>query len=175
MFKRGIVLVLFLMASCMQPASEPVVYQIDADFLVYVKSFVEEAKKRGIVIKEENLIIKFGNTPDDICGQCKNPQNGGQRIITISQDADCWTQMPKENQEALVFHELGHCFLGRQHRDDLLPNGDPASIMNSQNNGPYEPCLYPIGNDPNCNKTSRRSYYIDELFNPQIPVPAWAK
>jgi len=31
----------------------------------------------------------------------------------------------------VVFHELGHCSLGQDHRDEYLTSGEPASIMNS--------------------------------------------
>jgi len=58
-------------------------------------------------------------------------------------------------KELIVFHELGHCFLQRGHREDALPNGACVSIMRSG----IEDCLD--------NYTSEtRSFYIDELFDP---------
>ncbi len=154
---------------------EPTVYQIDKGLQVYLDKFIEEAKKRGITITTENLILKFGTTTEEICGRCIKVKNDGQRTVTIIDNLNCWQQAPYENREALVFHELGHCLLSRVHRDDFLPNGIEASIMNSKGNGFYEPCIYAIAGDNSCNKTTRRSYYIDELFDEKTSVPAWGK
>ncbi len=147
-------------------------YQIDPKLLPYVESFVAEAKKRNITVVPENLIMKFNKESIEICGHFTR-MNTGQREVVIN--PGCWDSAPEQNREALAFHELAHCFLNRGHRDDLLPNKAPASIMNIQNNGPYEPCIYPIDGDNTCNKTARRNYYIDELFNDKMPVPYWAK
>ena len=53
------------------------------------------------------------------------------------------------NRESLVFHELGHSYLGRGHDDAILDNGYYKSIMNT----------YVISYGPDM-----RDYYIDELF-----------
>jgi len=58
------------------------------------------------------------------------------------------------SKEYLVFHELGHCILGRSHSNDILENGDCKSIMQSGTSnckGNY--------NDEN------REMLLDELFN----------
>lgn len=34
-------------------------------------------------------------------------------------------------KKLLVFHELGHCLLGREHKDDIYPDGCPKSIMST--------------------------------------------
>lgn len=158
-----------------QQSVEPTVYQIDKGLEVYLDKFMEEAKKRRINITTENLILKFGTTSEQICGRCVKVKNDGQRTVTIIDNLNCWQQAPYENREALVFHELAHCLLGRMHRDDFLPKGIEASIMNSKGNGFYEPCIYDITGNNNCDKTGRRSYYIDELFDDKTSVPDWGK
>ncbi len=170
-----VIVVLFF--ACQKSPIEPTIYRIDKDLEPFLKTFVDESKKRGIDVKPENLIMVFGTTSKEICGQCEVLKSNGQRTITINNDAQCWKIAPNENREALVFHELGHCLLERNHRDETLPNGVVASIMNSnyQISGPYEPCIYAISGDNSCNKTSRRIYYIDELFNEKTGVPAWGK
>ena len=55
----------------------------------------------------------------------------------IKKDFICWTGTAIQNREALVFHELGHCLLGCNHRDDLLPNGADVSFMHSKSYGAY--------------------------------------
>jgi hypothetical protein len=170
-------LLTILILACQKQSIEPTVYSIDKDLEVYMKSFIDEAQKRGIEVKAENLILKFGSTSEEICGQCSRVPKDGQRTIIINNDLICWKTAVVQNREALVFHELGHCILDRNHRDENLPNGTPASIMNSnfQISGLYEPCIYAISGDTICNKTSRRAYYIDELFNAKTAVPFWGK
>lgn len=173
--KKLLLLSLFIsMLSCQKQSLEPSVYQIDKDLQVYVTSFTEEARKRGIEIKYENLIMVFDSSSENLCGKCTKQPSEGQRTIRIKKDFLCWKGVPNQNREALVFHELGHCFLNRSHRDDLLPNKAEASLMNSNSYGPYQPCIYAINGD-DCDRTPRRSYYIDELFNEKTGIPDWGK
>src|SRR6187549_2040441 len=97
-------------------------YQIDPDLLPYLESFITEATSRGLEFKPENLILEFGTTSEEICGQSITLKNGQRKIIII-RDSPCWLDAPTQNRESLVFHELGHGLLHRGHRDDLLPNG----------------------------------------------------
>jgi hypothetical protein len=167
---------LILPLACQKQTVEPNIYQIDKELEPFLQTFLEEGKKRGIEIKLENLIMIFGTSTEDICGKCNKKDSNGQRTITIIKDQICWINAAKENQEALIFHELGHCLLNRLHRDNRFPNGADVSIMNSKSYGPYEPCAYDLGgNNSNCNKTSRRSYYMDELFDEKTRIPVWAK
>lgn len=172
--KRLPIVLLALVLSCDESRLVPTTYRIDNELLPYVEVFFAEAISRGVEVRKENLILEFGAATDEICGQCYDPKNGGQRTIIILHNASCWQDASTQNREALVFHELGHCLLGRNHRDDKLPNDAPASIMHSQNSGPYSPCIYDLGGDDSCNKTGRRNYYIDELFDPITPIPDWA-
>ncbi len=63
-----------------------------------------------------------------------------------------------------MFHELGHMVLDRFHRDDRLPNNSYASLMVSRGTAGFY-----VGNAAN-----RRTYYLDELFDEETPVPGWA-
>jgi hypothetical protein len=166
-------LIVFIL-SCQKQLIEPTVYQIDKELQPFLTTFTEEARKRGIEIKPENLIMKFDSSSANLCGKFTKQPSNEQRTIIIKKDFLCWKNVPIQNKEALVFHELGHCFLNRTHRDDLLPNGAEASLMNSNSYGPYQPCIYAIDNNV-CDRTPRRSYYVDELFNEKIGIPAWAK
>jgi hypothetical protein len=74
----------------------------------------------------------------------------------------------------LVFHELAHCLLKRiDHKNELFKDGSPKSIMHASIREFYSNCVYPI--DDNCNKSSRREYYINEVFNENTPSPLWVK
>jgi hypothetical protein len=168
-------LLLILVFSCEDDSPKPTIYQIDEELLPYLETFLTEANNRGVEFDAENLILEFGTAVDEVCGECSNPGNGGQRKVTIVRSSLCWLDAPSQNREALVFHELGHCLLKRGHRDDKLPNGAVSSIMYSEHNDPYSPCIYDLGGDNSCDKTPRRAYYIDELFDPSTPVPDWGE
>ena len=174
---KKLILFIFLIftISCQEQLLEPTIYQIDKDLQPYVATFAEEARKRGIEIKYENLIMVFDSSSEILCGKCSKQPPEGQRTIKIKKDFFCWKGVPNQNREAIVFHELGHCLLGRNHRDDLLPNGADISLMYSKSYGPYQPCVYDIGGPTDCNKTARRNYYVDELFNEKTNVPTWGK
>ena len=177
-----VALILVLISCKKDSVDVEVQYAISPEFTVYVNKFYEEAASRGITIAKENLIVKanlnLGQT--DICGKCK--QNAQyptlQRTVEINTESlACWKSMPENNREALVFHELGHCLLGRLlHKDDLFNDGSPKSIMISSNSDLYSPCAYVFDEKPElCNKTGRRKYYIDELFDENTPAPDWSK
>ena len=141
----------------------------------FVDTFVAEAKKRGIDIKIDNLIVEFGNADGDfVCGRCKS-LTIRQKYIVISTDFLCWKEAYEQAKESLVFHELGHCYLARMHKITKFASGDYASLMNPDDVETYSICQYPINGGLNCDKRSRRQYYIDELFNENTPTPAWGK
>lgn len=54
--------------------------------------------------------------------------SGNHREIVIK--ASYWNFVSDESKKALVYHELGHCALGRGHDDQKLEN-QPLSIMNT--------------------------------------------
>lgn len=174
--RRLFLFILLIFAfSCEESEPKPTIYSIDDELLPYLETFLAEANSRGVQFEAENLIMEFGTASEELCGQSTNPKNGRQRKITIVKNSFCWLDAPAQSREALVFHELGHCLLVRDHLEDKLPNGATASIMHSENDGPYSPCIYDLGGNNNCDKTPRRSYYIDELFDPSTPIPDWGE
>jgi len=149
------------------------IYNVPAEFEPYVKRFISEAKARGHNITIDNLIIKYDAVSSSVYCATSNvisSQNDVQKIILVNPQT-CWQN--DVQLEALIFHELGHCILGRNHDISLMPRGDPKTIMYPDNIALYSPCVYNIGNP--CDLQYRRPYYIDELFNPSSPVPDWAK
>jgi hypothetical protein len=163
-----------------EKAAEPTVFSIEATLKPFVASFLKEAKARNVKIDTTNLILKLNTTAvTDKCGTCMQSNNKGssQKTVEIFNNVvTCWQLATYNGKEALVFHELGHCLLNRiEHKDDKFANGSPKSIMVSANTDLYTPCVYVIdGNVDACNKTARRKYYIDELFDPKTPTPSWA-
>ena len=174
--RLSIWLLLFLLTGCRrepEPA-HALTYQVPEEVIPFVEQFKAEALQRGQTLPVNDLIVQFGKTSaENICAVSLIRQNQTP-VITISIDPNCWKSAYKEAKEALIFHELGHCILKRDHRNDRLPDGSYTSLMNLDDVGIYATCQYPIDNSP-CDKRPRRAYYIDELFDSRTPVPAWAK
>ncbi len=172
----ALVLVLvFLITGCKKEPDPAPIYLVPTEIQPYIDKFIAEASQRGKPITVNNLIVQFGQTSgEDVCGQCLLQAKQTPRI-TLSINPDCWQNAYPEEREGLVFHELGHCILSRAHRTDQLPDGTYASLMNGLDTGVYATCRYPVGGTVPCDRRSRRAYYLDELFNPTTPIPAWGK
>lgn len=152
----GVILVLGLLSSCGQRKAP----KNDARFDIYKIQFQKEALKRGVEVTdgELSLPIAFGETGADADGVCTvpgmgrnafsaaantlfNEKNFDRKFILISPDI-----LKKDlfYIEAVVFHELAHCLLGRDHTDE-------RSLMN-------------VSQERNSDYPSLRTVYLDELF-----------
>ncbi len=90
---------------------------------------------------------------EHVAGQCSTFGNFRPGRVTL--DAEFWERSSDLFKEFIVFHELGHCFLDRGHREDAFTNGRCVSIMRSGT----------LDCRDNYN-VATRSNYIDELFEP---------
>ena len=171
MLKNLLFAIIILLFSCKK--ENDFVYDVPQEFEPIVQRFIAEAAARGHQISINNLIIKYelsSSTTFCATSNVVTSANDVQKIISIK-DLSCWQN--DVQLESLIFHELGHCVLGREHDNTLMPKGDPRSIMYPANIALYSPCVYPLG--PACDFLYRRAYYIDELFNPATPLPDWGK
>ena len=171
MFKKILVACTIIVFACGK--ENEFVYNVPGEFEPIVQRFIAEAKAKGKNIVINNLIIKRDSTLSSILCAMSNTissKNDVQKIISITVPY-CWQN--EIQLEALIFHELGHCILGRAHDNSRMPKGDPKTIMYPDNISLYSPCIYLFGNP--CDLLYRRPYYIDELFNPATPVPDWGK
>ncbi len=113
--------------------------------------------------------MEFGdNGEEDWAGLCHY-----EEPIRIEIDKSVWEEWTdaknEQDKEYIIFHELGHGFLNREHRDDLLKYGDWASIMRGGDDKPDSRKSWNINY-----RGFRRDYYVDELFDPNTPAPNWA-
>lgn len=163
---------LILLNSCMKESET--IYKVPEDLQPYIDTFIEEAAIRGHEIEINNLIIEYGTELGSSCGICNetSADMNVQKLIGINPDC---TFDYNQQMEALIFHELGHCILGRSHTDEILPNGAFKSMMAYGYFNFYTPCIYAIGEGEECDFTYRRTYYLDELFDESTPIPDWAK
>jgi len=163
----------FLLFGCdKEPA--PFVFTVDEELSLFVDAFYVEASARGQRIDTTNLIVQFGSEGEDlVCSRCNSRDltDNLQKIVTVYEINRCWYNAYQ--LEALIFHEMGHCLLGRLHDNDTLPNGDPRSLMASNSVSQYSPCVVQIGRN-RCNFIFKREYYVNELFDRDTPIPDWA-
>jgi len=167
MFKRSYYFVLIctsvlVFTSCKDSKE----YRVDSSFADYLQRFETEGASRGKTfdVQTNGLIIEFANLKDNTAGLTHY-----EKPIRIEIDRTYWNDISKSAgadlmKEDLIFHELGHGLLNRNHLNSTLENGDWKSIM--------------CGGDKVDNRSwninyrgMRRKYYIDELFNESTTAP----
>lgn len=125
----------------------------DDELIPYFEIFAQEGANRGIIVDYEEARIEglIQNIPQrDVLGQCfKNTQRPRKVVI----DRESWSESDEARKQFLIFHELGHCFLDRDHYDAQDGDGVCRSIMHST----LQTCDFKLTDD-------NREYYLDELF-----------
>ena len=78
-----------------------------------------------------DIPANFAKLSDGRAGTCHVIRRNGRVIHReIRLDLRTWDNFSELRREALVWHELGHCLLGRGHLDDWV-DGRPVSVMNT--------------------------------------------
>lgn len=127
---------------------------VDEPLQVYFDRFIDEAFTRGQDVEyatsQVDATISDIATPN-VIGQCSWDQTLKHSIVI---DQTYWRAANDLQREFVVFHELGHCVLGRAHVDNSDANGSCISIMSSGTGD----CrvVYSISN---------RNSLVDELFS----------
>jgi len=96
------------------------------------------------------ILTKLTNE-NNVIGTC---QYGGFTADRITIDDLFWERSSNLGKEFVVFHELGHCFLHREHLEDSTSNGICVSLMRSGN-----------GECRDAYNARNREFYLDELFS----------
>lgn len=158
--------VMILFNSCKDPHE----YRVDSQFTDYLQRFETEAASRGHFynVQKDGLIIEFANLTNNRVGLTHF-----ETPIRIEVDKTYWSEVSQTSgadmmKEGLLFHELGHGLLGRQHLNDTLVNGDWKSIMcggTKVRNRSWNINYHGV----------RRKYYIDELFDVNTTPPDISK
>jgi len=97
------------------------------EFAPFVARFEQEASDNGAQLKVSDLRIRFGKM-DSVYerGICEIFPNETPTIILKK---SAWEVLTEEEQEALLFHEMGHCVLRRNHEHKKTSEGIPVSLM----------------------------------------------
>lgn len=131
---------------------------VDERLWSYFEEFEKEAAERGFDfdLNQHNLTGNISDIHDSgVAGSCSY---GFRRPNSVTIDSPFWNRSGFFSREMVVFHELGHCVLGRNHTERLTSNGYCASIMRSGTGSCRT--LYDANN---------REYYLNELFETLSP------
>lgn len=151
----SITVLLLLIAACQEEESivETPVSDIAPELVPYFERFESESLSRDRQVLLSDFVLVGMITEiegENVVGKCSYSTNTPR---TVRIDADFWEGANDLEREYVVFHELGHCLLNRDHLDTQYPNGTCVSIMQSGTGT----CK--------ANYSSRtRSLYLDELF-----------
>ncbi len=118
----------------------------------YFESFEKEAQIRGLNYDLDALEITgvIEEISDEgVAGTCQY----GQHIHHVTVDKTFWNNSSNLRRELVVYHELGHCVLFKDHTENYNNEGICLSMMNSGT----APCSVAYN-------SQNREYYIDELF-----------
>lgn len=126
---------------------------IPESLVPHFQSFQKEAEAQGTVIDYVDASVSAEMTTinqGSVAGTCTT---NGHDLRHIVIDQKFWNRASHLTREMIVYHELGHCILGRGHREDSFSNGACKSIMRSGTGS----CLdaYTVAN---------RDYFVAELF-----------
>lgn len=150
MYKWTLIILGLLAFSCTKEYG----YEVDSEVLPFFEAFEAEGAARGIAIDLEAEGI--GATIDFIrdnstVGQCQTSDEGNRRVFI---DRAFWEDYDFAEKEFIVYHELGHCFLQREHDNSVNGDNVCSSIMQSGISG----CR-------NQYSATTREAYLDELFS----------
>lgn len=130
-------------------------YFVDEPLRDYFERFETEAAQRGLSYDLEAMQVSGDIrviSTSSVIGQCLHSEEEPNTVIV---DKFYWDGANDMEREFLVFHELGHCALNRDHLDQSDGQGDCISIMTSGTGI----CRV------NYNVANRKSL-LDELFTP---------
>lgn len=158
-------LILLIISSCQMDGllttNEPIIAEpdlypnVELALEPYFENFEREALERGYRVDLSTADISGAIVEihdEDIAGTCSYSRFATNREIVI--DESFWNRANSYYREYIVFHELGHCYLDRDHLDACLQEGIWSSVMRS-------------GTIAGCSdyyNRQTREYYLDELF-----------
>ena len=129
---------------------------VDRELWPYFERFEIAAAEQGfnIDLTAERISGIIEDLEEEhVAGQCTFYSNSPNHV-TI--DTDFWRRSSENFKELIIFHELGHCSLDRDHREGQLENGSCISIMRSG----LEPCR-------DAYNDFTKDFYLQELFRPR--------
>jgi hypothetical protein len=132
---------------------------VDEALWAHFDAFEKAASDRGYDLDLSSMALHGNITniqDENVAGSCSYGGRMNQRDVLI--DLEFWNRSSHLYREYIIFHELGHCVLGQDHREACFTNRTWTSLMRSG-----------LGSCRDNYKESTRSYYLDELFEVVLP------
>jgi len=95
---------------------------------VYETRFRSYGQTYGADYVGKTIAYSFGSFFGSTIGMCSYNSSGRN---SIKYSSSAWGRNSDTFREMLSFHELGHCLLGRGHKNAKHSDGSPESLMNS--------------------------------------------
>lgn len=124
------------------------------EFQPYVDSFQVAGHSQGYRFKGQkfNIFLSDRMPVRDWVGVCYPGIRGQTPVILIKRSY--WMRSDNLHREQVVWHEMGHCILRREHKEDEI-KGHPVSIMYPDVSIVEDECYY----------LAHKKEYIKELFS----------
>lgn len=163
-----LIVLIFTTTACgLQKEKKITKYNVHPDLQSYVTTFSAKRAIAGNASAIKDLEAHFSDTIGTIgelgmvvgvCIRSKTTTNNGliqevRETPVIKINRQYWESTAEADREQLMYHELGHCILKRDHDETLITHAQPESIM------------YPV-HLGNALYVDYYSHYINELFNP---------
>jgi hypothetical protein len=126
---------------------------VNSEFRAYYKDFTKLAEQHHCLVHDNLLLVSFDEDKNftaigpKVVGVCYSIDEW--RLVTIRKSY--WETIGPFQRKVLVYHELGHCLLGRDHDSTLVDGFCPKSMM------------YPSVVDAGCAYLGQS--YLQELFD----------
>ena len=156
-------LAFLLLAGCYRPLPPPTVVSIDPAFQQYVNDFVADGQSVGVDVAITNLSIQFTNDlVAETLGECNIERDINGNVIgtpSIVIDAQDWPTESPDYRKVVLYHELGHCVLMRQHvfTGTILAGYCSATSI-----------MYPDIQSQTNMYTENWAWYVQEMFYPGL-------
>lgn len=145
---KPLLAVMFALAGCNQNLHAPKRLSIAPESVVYYERFLADAAAQGYSLQIDDLIIVL---VDDLESWTPGTCTQGAGTPRIRLNRERWGWQTEATKEHVMYHELGHCVLQRDHVPTWV-DGKPTSLMYEQI---FDNALY----------LQHRRYYVQELFN----------
>lgn len=98
---------------------------VDGEFNVYIADFIKDfgTDPTWVSMEFKDNLTQYGQYVVGVCTWDNGPK------IYISKSF--WEYSSNYVRKALIYHEIGHCVLGKGHDDEQFTNGCYKSIMSS--------------------------------------------
>ena len=128
---KGILILLVMTGFWSCNKDENLTLKVDPKLQEYFDRFVVEGAARNVTVDYEasriSGYLKIITQPG-VIGQCAHSETKPNTVII---DQIYWNTATDLEKEFVVFHELGHCVLNREHLDEADNQGNCVSIMTS--------------------------------------------